>query len=218
MTMLAPELLGRAQALESMGFRVVHTEPWHFLAVRSKWHWDLATHLTMILRVRRVQRLTRQDAVEGQASLRVVGDRWDPCKIPRGFQHGRLLADVIIADAADPDAVSYARTTVGKAFGGSVHTAIVPATGGETIAAVPLWGRAFWPKMFAAIQVAASGRPGPEPAGAVGLVLALLMYPSFVALLFGCCGIPPLIFVVLLLMEKPLPSALAAPPAGPAYR
>ena len=214
---LAPELLTRAQALEAVGFTIVDAQAWSFVAVQSKWHWDLAMHLTTVVRVRRVQSLSQQDARDGQLAMTQAGARWDPCKIPRGFQHARALADVVIADQVEPAAATFARTQVGKGMGESRHTALVPAHGGDPVFAVPIWGRAFWPKIEHAIRVAATGRHTPAPVAGLGLAIALLVfYPSLLILGLFCCGVPPALLVVLLLLEKPPPSALA--PSGPAYR
>ncbi|HJL14094.1 MAG TPA: hypothetical protein RMH99_00490 [Sandaracinaceae bacterium LLY-WYZ-13_1] len=212
MSNLAPELMGRARALEQEGFVIVRADGWSFLAVRSRWHWDLAVHLTLVVRVRRLQHAGLVDAERGQAELRQLADRWDPCKVPRGFQHGRGLVDVLVADAADADATRYARTKVGKGYGQSIHTALVPAGGGPAVFGKPVWGRAFWPKIEHAIEVAASGQPRPAPLAGLGLAIALLVfYPTFVAALFFCCAVPHVLIGVLLALEKPLPSAL--PPA-----
>lgn len=206
--MLAPELLSSARALRASGFTVVEVEPWAYVAVQSKWHWEMGTHLTLVLRVRRVGLLTAADARSGRDALRAIGDRWDPSKLPRGFQHARWLLDVIVCDQPDAEAQAFATGPTGKGAGSVLQTALV-APDGRVLVGSPVYGAMFWPKVRHAIDVVATQRPSPAPISTLGLVIGLLLiYPGLLILGLMCCGLPLIALPVLVLAEKDLPSAL----------
>lgn len=205
---LAPEMLARAHALRDAGFTIVHAEPWSFIGVQSRWHWDLGMHLTTILRVRRVEQASADELRAARQQLFALGHHWDSSNLPRGVQHGRAIADVVIADRADDQALAFARGPIGKAYGVGVHCALVSSSG-QVVVGTPLWGRLFWGKTRHAIECVAKGQGSPAPISALGAIFAaLIFYPSLAILSLMCCGLPLILGSVLVMTEKKHPSVL----------
>jgi hypothetical protein len=200
---LAPELATRAHALCATGYTVVHAEPYSFIAVRTRWAWDLGINHTTILRVWRSGRATDAELRQARQTASSMGASKDPSILPAGIFHFRAVADVVLCDSADAGAEAFARGPVGKGFGSSYHTALVDPSG-RAVYATAVWGAAFFSRVKHGIDVAATGQPQPVPTSPLGLLIALAaLYPALVCML-ACCGISLLVPLLVAFQKKPV--------------
>jgi hypothetical protein len=150
------DLTTRRRALETIGFTTVQISDDHFLAVRMKMHWAWGVRMVALVRVRRVAHLDKAAAQAGHKDLEREIHTWNPSKVPRGFGVFWSLMDVVLADSADADALTWTRNTVGKGFGYNVQTAVVLPEGPQAWPS-PVWGAAYQPETAYLLDVATSG-------------------------------------------------------------
>jgi hypothetical protein len=193
----------RRAELRRLGFDLVRDRDDEIVAVRCKWHWDMAMRLSTIVRVRRQAHLANADVVGQQAALEQIADMVDPSVLPRGFQQGRQLIDIWLADTAEPAAQKYCADTVGKGMGLAWHPVCVTPEA-STYAPMPIWGLALYAKNEHVMQrVGAMDGPTDEPIAKVGLGLALLVfYPTFLGLVAATCGLGALVPLGVWFFEK----------------
>ncbi len=201
--MIDLSLAPRLEELRRLGFELARDRDDEVVAVRCKWHWDMAMRLTTVVRLRRVEHLSKLDLAGQQQTLERVAEEVDPSVLPRGFQQGRQLIDIWVCDSAEEGAVRYCQDTVGKGMGLAWHPVCVTPEA-STYAPMPIWGLALYAKNEHIMQrVGAMDGPADEPIAKVGLGLAILVfYPSFVGLTLVFCGLPALIPVAVWFFEK----------------
>jgi hypothetical protein len=200
-------LAARRAALEAIGFVVVEHLPDGFVAMRRRWFWDVFSRLTHVARVRAVHGLERAAMTPGNRELEEAFRRHDTGRIPRGFQHGWALVDVWLDPAPDPDAVTYARSTVAKGYGRTWHPVVV--TDGEpAFENGTLFGRAYWPKTRQVIEAAAAAQVGPEPASGLGTLAGVVMAANALIVSLMCCGVPLIAWLGLAALESDIQPAL----------
>ena len=201
--MIDLDLEPRRAELRRLGFDIVRDRPDELVGVRCKYHWDMAMRLTTVVRIRRVQHLSNPDVVGQQDALEQIGDHVDPSVLPRGFQQGRQLVDIWLADSAEQSVIDYCGKTVGKGMGLAWHPVCVTPEG-STFAPMPIWGLALYAKTEHVMQrLGAMDGPADEPIAKVGLGLALFVfYPTFFALVLGTCGLGALLPLGVWFFEK----------------
>ncbi len=181
----------RRAELERQGYRVIEDEPQLLTAVRSRWHWDcVVTKLTLLVRVRRVQRVTVQLMRADRDWLNQHAGDLDPSALPRGFQKGRAVVVIYLADEADDEARALAAQAPTLEFASFQMAAILEASGQESwYSSTRLWGAVYYPKFQHAIRrmLDPVSPAGNEPISVLGAVLMLMM---LVPLALMCCGFP----------------------------
>jgi hypothetical protein len=164
--------------------------------MRRRWHWDVFTRLTTLVRVRRVQQLAKNDMQGGYTELLERFREHDTGRIPRGFQHAWALVDVWLAEAAEAEALTYGQTTVKKGFAQTWHPVVVT----EDRVAMQngaFYGRAFWPKTRQVVDAAALAKQGPEQGSLLGTFAGFIMAINAAVVALMCCGIPVLSWIAL---------------------
>lgn len=182
------ELASRRTELERQGYRVIEEEPQLLTAVRSRWYWDCAvTKLTLLVRVRRVQWVTAQLMHADRKWLNQHAGELDPSALPRGFQKGRAVVVIYLADDADEDARQLAAKPPSMEFASFQMAAILEGSGRQTwYSSTRIWGAVYYPKFRHAIQrmIDPAAPSAGEPVSALGVVLLLLIVLPLLAL---CC-------------------------------
>ena len=197
----------RRETLEALGFVVVEHLEDGFLAMRRKWHMDVFSRLTTLVRVRRADSLTRAEMLAGDHELQLAFKQHDTGRIPRGFQHGWVLIDAWVVDQPEADAVQYARSKVGKGYARTWHPVILTPGGAQYVASA-LFGRAYWPKTHQIIQALETGEVGPEPSSGLGVFAGLVMAANVVIVSLMCCGLPVLGWFGLTALESEIRPAV----------
>ena len=213
---LHADLGARREALEAEGFTVVEFIPHGFIAVRMRFHVLWGVRMVALIRVQRVDRVDRDRCVQGQRALPKIISAHNPSKVPRGLGVFWSLMDVYLTDEADPKALQYSKSTVGKGFGWSALTSIVTPDGPQPWAR-PIWGAAYQPVANQLLEIASYGERRPEPASWMAVVLGILTFwPGWIVIVLSCCGIPLIPLIGLVLSESAPRPALPDPPeAGP---
>ncbi len=195
------------QTLEQLGFVVVEHLDDGFLAMRRKWHWDVFSRLTTLVRVRTAETLSRSDMLAGDHELQLAFRRHDTGRIPRGFQHGWVLVDAWVVDQPDEDAVRYARTKMGKGFARTWHPLLLTADG-TVFQTSGFYGRAYWPKTKQILDSLGSGEVGLEPSSGLGLIAGLVMAANALIVTLMCCGLPVVGWLGLAALESEIQPAI----------
>ncbi len=182
------DLPSRRIDLERQGYRIIEEQPQLLTAVRSRWYWDCAvTKLTLLVRVRRVGRVTGQLMQADRKWLNQHAGELDPSALPRGFQKGRAVLVIYLADDADEDARQLAARPPSMEFASFQMAAILESSGRQTwYSSTRLWGAVYYPKFRHAIQrmIDPAAPATGEPVSALGVVLLLMIVLPLLAL---CC-------------------------------
>jgi hypothetical protein len=197
----------RRLALEELGFTTVAFEDAGFVAVRMKMHWAWGIRMVALVRVHREQHFTRDMGKEGHQELERLIHLHNPSKMPRGFGVFWSLMDVVIAESADEDALRWAADTVGKGFAWNAQTAVITP---EQVHPWPnpIWGAAYQPATKHFFEVVTSGQVTQAPMAPLAIIIGLLtMWPGWLTIIFGCCGLPLIPAIAMVMSEKgPVPA------------
>jgi len=208
---LHPDLLPRARAAQRIGFTVLEAGSDHFLAGRMRWHWDCFARLYTLVAVRRAGHVTGANLKESSERLTRAVYHFDHGRIPRGFQVGRCVLDIVLAESIDDSARSFLQSTWSKSIGQFGYTVIV-LPDGEIIDPKPFYGRAYMPKITHVYRTIARLDTTEEPIAVAAAVIGwVMMMPGIVLLVFSCCGLPVPWVAYQLWREEP-PKDILPPP------
>lgn len=190
--------------LQALGFTTHDYTPQDLVGVRLKTDWAMCMRLTLVIRVKHFESLDLQQALALEAPFKALATRLDPSLLPRGFQQGRFIIDVFVADQATEEVRGWAARTIRRGFATSYHP-VVLCDGKAYHDRLGFYGAALWPKIEYMIQrmtAPLSPRP-PEVSGAMGVVLGLLVFwPGVLLIALCCCGLPVLFAPLVLYLEK----------------
>jgi hypothetical protein len=207
MSIAPDELEERRLALEEIGFTTVAYEDQGFVAVRMKMHWLWGVRMVALIRVHREKHFDKAMGEAGHKELQRLIHLHNPSKMPRGFGVFWSLCDVVLAETADDDALRWAGDKVGKGFAWNAQTAVVTPEKVHSWPS-PIWGAAYQPATKHFFEVVTSGQVTPEPSAPMAIVVGLIsLWPGWLMIVFGCCGLPLIPVIALVMSEKgPIPA------------
>jgi len=189
-------LSSRAAELEAMGFDIVEQNEHYVDAVRSKWMWEcLVTKMTTLIRVRRVGTVTRKLMLEDQKYMAKNAGSLDPSMLPGGFQKGRSVVFVYLADDAAPEALAMAAKPPAMDFAAFNMFAVLQASGEQTwYSGTRLWGAVYYSKFQHFMRnLLEPGRHEPgDPLSWPGVVTSAVLGGVLGTM---CCGFPAILFL-----------------------
>ena len=174
--------------LRRLGYSIASESDCSLIAVRNVWHWDaMATNMTYVVFLRATGTLSRQNIESEYERMLESARELGPLRLPRGFQHGRTVVPVYIADSIEPDAVALLETAQPMRFAEFVFPVGLDRSSGRAhyLRGTSVWGAFYLPKLrfLAHRLVGPQAASESEPVSRLGVVFTVA---TGLSLLFSC--------------------------------
>jgi hypothetical protein len=171
--------------LERQGYSIVSESPHEVVATRGKWYWDsIATHVLFVVFLRRTGPLSAANIASETERMVARAKELDRFPLPVGFQHGRAIVPVYIADSVEPDAREQCVAMQPMRFGSFVFPAALDLAANQAfyLPKTPMWGGIYYGKLrwLAKRLVGEAGVADREPISVFGALLGLFIIGSVV--------------------------------------
>jgi len=181
-----------------LGYSIVSESEHEIVGVRSVWHWDvIATNMTYVVFLRATGPLSRANVESEYDRMIKQARELDPSRIPRGFQHGRTIVPVYIADHVEPDAIALIEGPAPMHFAVQLFPMALDRSTGQAhyLRSTRMWGAAYLPKFrFLAMRLLEpESAPDREPVSGCGILVTVL---TVLLLLFSCAAVAFVWYVV----------------------
>jgi hypothetical protein len=177
--------------MERLGYAIVSQSDSQVVGVRTRWFWDcFATSLTTVIFVRSVEALTAPLVEEEGRRMVAQARDIDPSSLPLGFQKGRAVVAIYVADQVAPDAQRLCNSPQPVRFATLFFPAALERSSGQVhyLRRTPMWGGVYFGKLRYPVQrlIDPANALEKEPISAFGSVLGAVMLLFTAALLCGC--------------------------------
>lgn len=188
--------------LERLGYSIVEQSEYEVVGVRSKWYWDcFATNMTVVVFVRATGPLHAVH-IQSQTEATIArAKQLDPFRLPVGFQHGRAVVPVYLADGLQPDAQYLCASEQPMRYGVQFFPAALDKTTGQAhyLRTTPIWGAVYFAKWRYLVQhlIEPHNAEDREPISKFGTVYGIVLLVLVLGMLLGL----PLLFFLAAVLD-----------------
>jgi hypothetical protein len=182
------------EAIEKLGYSIVTKSKNEIVAVRNKWYWDcIATNLTLVVFINNVSELDNIIIEKDTQRMITIAKKVDPSKIPMGFQKGRAVIPIYIAEKVSRDAIKIINSSQSMRYGTIIFPGVLDLSTNNAyyLRDTPLWGGLYIPKLRYLVQhiIDLTNAEETEPISLIGyastIAMAIIFVYAISVLLFG---------------------------------